>query len=198
MTYRFFVIPALDSAAAEAELNQVLAASRVLGIERQFVANGEASFWALCVSLAAGPGALPAALKAEQGNGRRIDYREVLNEADFAVFSQLRLLRKSIAEAEGMAPYTVFTNEQLAAAILDERAPLGRSSCFTIHESGNRAAQPAQAGPLPERDGTYRARRAHESGHRSQSATGCRARLRHVQRLRESGFSSTAPGNGPF
>jgi superfamily II DNA helicase RecQ len=117
MTYRFFVIPALDSAAAEAELNQVLAASRVLGIERQFVANGEASFWALCVSLAAGPGALPAALKAEQGNGRRIDYREVLNEADFAVFSQLRLLRKSIAEAEGMAPYTVFTNEQLAQMV---------------------------------------------------------------------------------
>lgn len=56
MTYRFFVIPAFDPAAAEAELNQVLAASRVLSVERQFVANGEASFWALCVSLAGAAG----------------------------------------------------------------------------------------------------------------------------------------------
>lgn len=114
MQLRFFAIPARDPAVAEAELNRVLAAGRVAGLERQFVAAGAESFWAVCVSVAEGPGALPAAVKA---GGRKPDYREVLNEADFAVFARLRALRKSIAEAEGVPPYAVFTNEQLAAMV---------------------------------------------------------------------------------
>jgi len=118
---RFFSVPALDPASAEAELNRLLAAGRVAGLERQFVAAGAASFWAVCVSLADGPGPLPAALKA--GAGRKLDYREVLSEADFAVFARLRDLRKTLAEAEGvppyavLPPYAVFTNEQLAALV---------------------------------------------------------------------------------
>lgn len=115
MQLRFFAIPALDPATAEAELNRILAAGRVAGLERQFVAAGAESFWAVCVSLADGPGPLPAALKS--GAGRKVDYRELLSEADFAVFARLRELRKSIAEAEGVPPYAVFTNEQLAAMV---------------------------------------------------------------------------------
>jgi superfamily II DNA helicase RecQ len=115
MQMRFFSVPALDPASAEAELNRLLAAGRVAGLERQFVAAGAASFWAVCVSLADGPGPLPAALKA--GAGRKLDYREVLSEADFAVFARLRDLRKTLAEAEGVPPYAVFTNEQLAALV---------------------------------------------------------------------------------
>lgn len=115
MQLRFFSIPAVDPAAAEAELNHLLAAGRVAGVERQFVAAGAGSFWAVCFTVTAGPGALPAALKA--GNGRKVDYRELLSEADFAVFARLRALRKSVAEAEGVPPYAVFTNEQLAALI---------------------------------------------------------------------------------
>jgi superfamily II DNA helicase RecQ len=41
----------------------------------------------------------------------------VLSEADFAVFAKLRELRKSIAEAEGVPPYAVFTNEHLASMV---------------------------------------------------------------------------------
>ncbi len=77
MSLRFFAIPACDPAAAEAELNHLLAASRVLTVERHFVANGEASFWAVCVRIASGPGPLPDPLKADQGSARRVDYREV-------------------------------------------------------------------------------------------------------------------------
>ena len=120
MSLHFFAIPACDPAAAEAELNRLLAASRVLAVERHFVANGEASFWAVCVRIASAPGTLPEALKAEAGSARRVDYREVLNEADFAVFAKLRELRKSIAEAEGVPQYAVFTNEQLAGMVRDK------------------------------------------------------------------------------
>lgn len=115
MQLRFFSISARDPAAAEAELNALLAAGRVAGLERQFVAAGAESFWAVVVTLADGPGPLPSALKA--GGARKPDYRELLSEADFAVFARLRALRKSVAESEGVPPYAVFTNEQLAGLV---------------------------------------------------------------------------------
>jgi hypothetical protein len=46
-----------------------------------------------------------------------VDYKEVMNEADFAVFSRLRDLRKVIAEKEAVPAYAIFTNEQLAAMV---------------------------------------------------------------------------------
>ena len=47
----------------------------------------------------------------------KIDYREVLNEQDFAVFARLRTLRKELADGEGIPAYAVFTNEQLAEIV---------------------------------------------------------------------------------
>lgn len=47
----------------------------------------------------------------------KLYYREVLNEADFALFARLRALRKDLAEAEGVPAYALFTNEQLAAMV---------------------------------------------------------------------------------
>ena len=44
----------------------------------------------------------------------KIDYRAVLDERTFALFSHLREIRKALAEKEHLTPYAVFTNEQLA------------------------------------------------------------------------------------
>jgi superfamily II DNA helicase RecQ len=55
---------------------------------------------------------LPVSMKS--GSARKLDYREVLSEADFEVFARLRLLRKQVAERDGVPPYAVFSNEQLA------------------------------------------------------------------------------------
>ena len=115
MQLRFFTIPAVDSAAAEAELNALLAAGRVAGVERQFVAAGAASYWSVIVTLVDGPGPLPAGLKVR--SERKTDYRELLSEPDFAVFARLRALRKQVADAEAVPPYAVFTNEQLATMV---------------------------------------------------------------------------------
>ncbi|HMX69978.1 MAG TPA: HRDC domain-containing protein [Accumulibacter sp.] len=125
MTPRFFVVrafsPAEAEAESEAESNQVLAEGCVLAGQRPFVGAGESSFWAICVSLAPAPGRLPEAVKA--GGVRRVDDREVLDEADFAVYARLRKprklrkLRQEIAEGEGVALFTVFINEQLATMV---------------------------------------------------------------------------------
>lgn len=47
----------------------------------------------------------------------KIDYREILDQAQFEMFSKLRELRKQMAEAEGVPVYTIFNNAQLAEMI---------------------------------------------------------------------------------
>jgi superfamily II DNA helicase RecQ len=122
MTMHFFAIPALDPDGAQAALDAFCRAHRVVDIERQFAADGPRSFWAVCVTVAAGPGPLPAALKkpttaaaAAPGlHEARVDYKQLLRPADFVVFAALRQWRKAAAEREGVPLYAVFSNEQLA------------------------------------------------------------------------------------
>ena len=47
------------------------------------------------------------------GKGK-IDYKEILSEKDFSLFSKLREARKKLAEENGLPVYAVCTNEQLA------------------------------------------------------------------------------------
>ena len=46
-----------------------------------------------------------------------IDYRAVLTEQEFAVFSQLRELRKQLSQSESVPVYAIFTNDQLAQMV---------------------------------------------------------------------------------
>lgn len=51
----------------------------------------------------------------EQGRGEgKKDYRELLSEEDWALFKRLREWRNETAKAEGVPPYVLFTNRQLA------------------------------------------------------------------------------------
>lgn len=111
MQYRFFHIPALDPRSGECELNEFCAQHRVASIDKSLVAAGANSFWVFCVGYYAPTDKPPMARKG------RIDYREVLSEADFSVFVKLRSLRKELAEREGVPAYALFTNEQLAAMV---------------------------------------------------------------------------------
>lgn len=112
MQYKTFKLNAYDSMAEE-ELNRFLRSRRIQKVEKHFVADGEDSFWSFCVSYLDGP---------EKGDSRapKVDYREILPPDEFAVFSKLRDRRKEVAEKEGVPPYTVFTNEQLARMVQEK------------------------------------------------------------------------------
>jgi superfamily II DNA helicase RecQ len=113
MQLRFFTIPVLGGDAAADELNRFLASHRILAVDRHLAQDGSASLWAICVSYEpAGGSEGPAAPK--RG---KVDYREVLSEADFAVYAALRTLRKDMAERDGVPPYALFTNEQMAEMV---------------------------------------------------------------------------------
>jgi superfamily II DNA helicase RecQ len=123
MAIACFWIPAKDPADAQDELNKFLASHRVLAMDRHFVANGNESAWGVAVDYAD-------AGRASQTSGgpdkSRVDYREVLDPATFAVFAALRTRRKELAEQEGVPAYVIVTNEQMAqiarmrAASMDE------------------------------------------------------------------------------
>lgn len=114
MQFQFFHIPAVDPDTQTAALNQFLNQHRILTVEREFVADGQNSFWTLSVKYA-----IADATPSVSTGKRSIDYREVLNENDFAVFAKLRTLRKTLAERERVPAYALFTNEQLAKIVRD-------------------------------------------------------------------------------
>ena len=116
MNIKFFTIPALDTAIAEQELNEFCHRHRVVHLDKHFVNNAENSYWSICVTWLETKGAVASLGKAPLRKPK-IDYKEVLNDEDFQLFSQLRDLRKVLAEQEGTPVYNVFTNEQLAAIV---------------------------------------------------------------------------------
>ncbi len=112
MRLKFFTIPAFDVEAAESELNRFLAAHRIYKIDRHFVQDGEGSSWCLCVQYQEKISGQAAPEKRD-----RVDYKELLSEEDFALYSGLRELRKHFAGQDGVPVYAVFNNAQLAAMV---------------------------------------------------------------------------------
>ena len=121
MALRFFQVPARGCELSEAALNGFLASQRVLTIERRWVDLGENSYWALCIDYQPGSPVSPGFLAnngSKLGAGKlRVDYREILPPQEFEVFSELRILRKEIADAEGVPVYAVFSIQQLAEMV---------------------------------------------------------------------------------
>ncbi len=95
-------------------MNAFLRGHRVLAVKKEFVPDGENSFWTFCVEFLDGApgGALPTGSKRP-----KVDYKEVLKPEEFEVFSRLREWRKAVAEKEGVPVYVVLSNEQLAEMV---------------------------------------------------------------------------------
>lgn len=112
MPFEFIQIPANGQGAAKETLNALLRSGRIASVRKEFVSNAEDSFWAFCVEF------LDGVAGTEKGrSGPKVDYKEVLNEADFALFCTLRDVRKALSEKEAVPAYSIFTNEQLAAMV---------------------------------------------------------------------------------
>ncbi len=107
--YKFFTIPLKTTREVEMELNHFLRSQRILTVHREFVSQGENSFWTMAVEYMSDGDTSP-----KDAGRKRVDYREILSPADFALFVKLRDWRKQVAEKEAVPVYIVFTNGQLA------------------------------------------------------------------------------------
>jgi superfamily II DNA helicase RecQ len=120
-----------DSFADENELNTFVSQHRISHIDKHFVADGANSFWSICVTWLDSEGSLADSI-AKRKN--KIDYKDVLSEADFLIYARLRDLRKVIAEREGTPVYNIFTNEQLAAMV--QQRILTKSALLAVEGIG--------------------------------------------------------------
>jgi len=117
MRFHIITAPVHHAEAALEELNTFLARHRVLAVDRQLVQDGGQSAWTFCITWVPLDTDADADAADDPSKKGRIDYREVLSEQDFAVFVKLRDLRKQLSEREGVPPYALFNNEQLAEMV---------------------------------------------------------------------------------
>jgi len=92
------------------DLNDYLDHHRVTQVAQHMVSTPGGPLLVFIVQTA---GAAPAPSRSEP----RVDYRALLDDDEFALFSQLRDERKKIAEREGVPVYTIFSNAQLAEMV---------------------------------------------------------------------------------
>jgi superfamily II DNA helicase RecQ len=113
MQLKLFTIPAFDDGGQLQALNAFMANHKVLEVEQKFFQNDKGAYWCFCVRFIDGVqvNQVPQPFKP------KIDYKEVLNESQFAVFSLLRQCRKQLASEDAVPAYAVFTDEELAEMV---------------------------------------------------------------------------------
>ena len=109
MQIKIFTIPITDDGIAQIELNKFLLGNKILETEQFFYQNEKGAVWCFCVRYLNSNGSSLKPLFE-----KKMDYKEVLNEDQFAVFSKLREIRKSIATEDAVPAYAVFTDAELA------------------------------------------------------------------------------------
>jgi superfamily II DNA helicase RecQ len=113
MPYKFFIIPILHGEEAEREFNAFLAGHRNLQVDKDFVANGQQSFWAVSVAYAS--------TSSTQTEGKsaayepKVKYEEEMSGEQFDLYTELRELRNEIAEANKVPAYKIFNDAELAS-----------------------------------------------------------------------------------
>lgn len=109
MQIQLFSIPILDGEEELNAMNRFLRSHRVAEIQKIFVPTTNGGSWSFCITYLESLNVSTPEVK--KG---KIDYRNVLNEKDFALFCEMRKIRKQIAEKEGIPPFAIFTDAELS------------------------------------------------------------------------------------
>ena len=133
--YASFVIPVHSGSVEQDELNRFLRGHRIVQTRKEFVSTEGMSQWAILVEY------LDSQEKnqGEQQIKSKVDYKEILNNEDFILFSRLREVRKKLAEENGLPVYAVFTNEQLSD--IAQKRPKNLSEFMKIEGIGQGKAE---------------------------------------------------------
>ena len=129
MQFEIFTIPAIpvsDDGSTTEEMNRFLQSHKVLENEQKLISTKSGTHWHFCIKYLANaqPDKSGTNLEIKSQNSSKVDYKDILDEKTFAVFSMLCEIRIKIAEETGMPVYAIFTNEDLASiAAFDEIQP---------------------------------------------------------------------------
>ena len=90
-------------------MNRFLRSHKVLETEQQLISTKSGTHWYFCIKYLANAQPDKSDIKPEikSQNSSKVDYKDILDEKTFAVFSILRDIRKKIAEEAGMPVYAI-------------------------------------------------------------------------------------------
>ncbi|NCX96096.1 MAG: helicase [Chitinophagia bacterium] len=127
MQFKIYTIPITGDSETELEMNRFLQTHRIIDVDHRLCTFATSAYWSFNICYIAKPpgNAAPVAPFPKK------DYKELLTEPEFAIFTRLRAIRKQIAHKEGVAIYHVFTNEELAQ--MSSLPELTLVSLQTIH-----------------------------------------------------------------
>ncbi|GHV19541.1 hypothetical protein FACS189494_01410 [Spirochaetia bacterium] len=108
----FFVSPFGETSVCD-ELNKFLKSNRIVNVEKRLIEGERGTGWLFLVEY----GNDNSGRNAVSNTTPRTDYREILNEQEYALFDRLRTLRKELAEKQGIPVYAIFTNDHLAGMV---------------------------------------------------------------------------------
>lgn len=104
----FFVSP-FSEPSSHAELNNFLKSRRIINVEKRLIDGERGTGWVFLVEYSDNEGAKPSYTMSA-----KVDWRDVLNPSQFAVYDLLRKKRKKIGEKTKIPLYGILSNEQLA------------------------------------------------------------------------------------
>lgn len=108
MEIKLFTIPVFDTGERAEEMNKFLRGHKILEVIPQFWQNENGASWHFCVKY------LPTPTANTKQYKKKKDYKEILSQEVFDVFTKLRKVRKTIAESEYVPAFAIFTDEQMA------------------------------------------------------------------------------------
>lgn len=107
MQIKIISVPVVGGEDMNDMLNAFLRSHKVIKVEKQLVQNEGTACWSFCVSYLN-----------DQADTARVrekkDYQALLDSAAFERFNRYRNLRKQLAQQEGVPPYVIFTDDELA------------------------------------------------------------------------------------
>jgi len=107
MQIKIFTIPIIGGEKMNEEMNAFLRSKKILQIERAFSDSGAA--WSFCITY------LEEGFTKSKGKTKtKVDYKEVLDAESFDRFSQMRVIRKKLAQDEALPAYAIFTDAEMA------------------------------------------------------------------------------------
>lgn len=109
MQVKLFTIPVVGGEKLTEELNVFLRSRKILQTENHIVQSNQGAFWCFCIKYIEDSKGTKTFSRKE-----KINYKEVLDEVTFLRFSEMRQIRKMIAQAEAIPAYAVFTDAELA------------------------------------------------------------------------------------
>ena len=122
MQFKTFMLPASGSEQTEENLNVFLRTHRIVSVRSEFV-SGETPAWCILVEYVQQN-------ESDSKSSGKVDYMKILSPDEFALYSKLRNLRKELAAKDGVPPFVVFTDEQLASIIKQNPTDLGKLSAI--------------------------------------------------------------------